>query len=108
MPAKKKPATTGRKTSTKKVEEAVQLSITIDELTFLRDLMSVMMPPDGQITAAKVLAQLTESEESEESLWLKIFDLCENSGVPVGENAPDYLIAQTMGLSVYQVAKEEA
>lgn len=103
MPRKK---TVAAKKPAKKAVE-ISLSVSLDELTFLRDLMSLMLPPDGQVTAAKALAQLTEAEKHEQSLWHKIYDACESSQLPVGDEAPDYLVAQTMGLSVYQVSKEE-
>lgn len=110
MATKKKQPVTKKRSTRKNSSQTSQetcLVLTIEELTFLRDLMSLLLPPDGQITAAKVLGQLTESEEQEQSLWHKIYDACENVNLPVGEDAPDYLIAQTMGLSIYQVSKED-
>ena len=96
-----------KKSTNKTSEVKYPLELSVGEITLIRDLLSMMLPPDGEYTVASVLSQVTESAEHEKTLWTKIWDACVATGVPVGEDAPDYLVAQTMSLGVYQVSKQE-
>jgi len=92
--------------SAKSTNNQQTLSVTTEELGLLRDLMSILLPPDGEYTVATTLAEMTERSQYEKSLWAKLWKACEAANLPVGENAPDFMVAQTMGLGIYQVAKE--
>lgn len=81
-----------KKTTTKKIKEVKELSLTKTELKHLRDMLSVVLPPDGAKTISESLAQKTNRTISEKSLWKKIANLCADFDIATGEKAPNYLV----------------
>lgn len=71
----------------------ISLPLTRDELKHLRDLMSIVLPPEGD-TVSKVLASLGKNQVKEALLWQKVADLCVKNGLAIGADAPDFYIDQ--------------
>lgn len=82
-----------------------ELRLSMEELVHLRDIMSVLLPPDGSTTLSQSLAQAEKRVMVESKLWDKIVILCKHVDVPMGDDAPDYVIgmAGPPSLRVYQL-----
>lgn len=78
--------------------------LSVDELTHLRDLMSIVLPPEGTETISAVLAQLESRETVDESLWKKICMRCKLAGIPLDTDAPNLIVAPSdiVQLSVFR------
>lgn len=78
------------------------------ELLHLRDLFSIVLPPQANVTISQSLAQAEDRTHIEHILWNKISSLCVEADLPLGDEAPDYIIAPTAPptLGVFQVASE--
>lgn len=74
-------------------QKTFDLNLTKFELLHLRDLMSLLLPPDGQQTLSQSLAELEGRNLIESMLWTKLSSLCESAGLPTDSEAPDYIIA---------------
>ena len=74
-------------------QKTFDLNLTKFELLHLRDLMSLLLPPDGQQTLSQSLAELEGRNLIESMLWTKLSNLCESAGLPTDAEAPDYIIA---------------
>jgi hypothetical protein len=74
-------------------QKTFDLNLTKFELLHLRDLMSLLLPPDGQQTLSQSLAELEGRNLIESMLWAKLSSLCESAGLPTDSEAPDYIIA---------------
>lgn len=105
---------TRRKRVTKKSTETVTspctLGMSADGIKFLRDLFSVMVPPDGELTVSQSLAQSTGREKLEEELWQGIIALCKENDIPTGNDAEDYAIVpvvMTPPMTVVRVEKTQ-
>lgn len=66
--------------------------LTSQEVCFLRDLMGVLFPIE-MVTVSADLAEKTDRQKIEQSVWDKICLLCNKMSIPVGEMAPDFVIA---------------
>lgn len=73
-------------------KDSIRLTLTRDELIHLRDLMSVVLPPDGDKTLSSALAALSKSQVKEGILWKKILDVCVKNKIDVGPDAPDFYL----------------
>jgi hypothetical protein len=93
--AQKKTATK-KKASTKKKgrtpADPITLELTLGELMHLRDLFSTMLPPDGKRSVSNCLAALNGTGPIEEALWWKVGSLCREVGVPIEDEAPDFVV----------------
>jgi hypothetical protein len=76
-----------------KKRKTYDLRLTRTEIAHLRDLFSVVLPPDIKKTLSQHLAELEDRSFVEEKLWDKISDLCNTAEVPLDEEAPDYIVA---------------
>ena len=76
-------------------QKTFDLTLTKFELLHIRDLFSVLLPPDGRQTLSQSLAELESRSLIESMLWSKISDLCESADLPTDAEAPDYIIAPT-------------
>lgn len=72
--------------------ELLTLRLTKVELAHLRDMLSIRLPPDLQKTVSQSLAEKENRPLSETNLWNRIGEMCESSGVPVGDDAPDFIV----------------
>jgi hypothetical protein len=70
----------------------LQLSLSKDELIHIRDIMSVLMPPDCKNTFSEELAQLNNLTDAEENLWQKIHHLCSINNIDTDDRAPDFVV----------------
>lgn len=104
------------KKTTKKVQKKQQdpevkrqatfdLQLTRFELLHLRDLMAILLPPDGALTVSQALASSEDRTIIEATLWDKLSRLCIKAKLPVESEAPDYIIAPLAPppLGVFQV-----
>ena len=84
------------------------LRLTKFELLHLRDLFSVVLPPEGRKTVSQSLAELENRILIESFLWNKIATACETAGVPLDDDAPDYVLAPAgpPPISVFHLATE--
>ena len=91
-----------------KKRKTIDLRLTKFELLHIRDLFSVLLPPDAKKTMSQALAELEERPLVEAMLWQKIHNLCATSGLPVGDDAPDYVVAPASPppISVFQLSSE--
>jgi hypothetical protein len=72
-----------------------ELRLTRLELVHIRDLLSVVLPPDTKKTMSQILAELEDRTYVEEKLWDKVTEACKGAGLPTGDEAPDYIVAPT-------------
>lgn len=91
-----------------KKQEVHTLTLTRTELVHLRDLFSVVLPPDAKKTLSQALAEAENRTMNESILWNKIVDVCTAAKLPVGDAAPDYVVAPTAAppLSVFQLSSD--
>lgn len=96
-----------KKTSTR--ASVIRLTLTKEELTHLRDLMSVVLPPDGERTLSKALSALKKNQVKEGILWKKVVDLCLSNGISVGTDAPDFIVDLSVSptLDVFPSSSED-
>lgn len=73
------------------------LNLTLEELIHLRDLFNVRFPSTtmGGLTVSQSLAKIEDREIIETRLWDKLTKLLVPSGIPIGDDAPDHVIAMT-------------
>jgi hypothetical protein len=76
-----------------KKRKTYDLRLTRTEVAHLRDLFSVVLPPDVKKTLSQHLAELEDRSFIEEKLWDKVADLCNDAAVPLDDEAPDYIVA---------------
>jgi len=88
-----------KKTEKKQVkihkQKTYDLTLTKIELLHIRDLFSVLLPPSGEQTMSKALAEIEGRILVESMLWNKVSNLCEVADLPLGDEAPDYILAPT-------------
>lgn len=78
-----------------KKRKTYDLRLTRTELAHLRDLFSVVLPPDTKKTLSQHLAETEDRVYVEDKLWSKLADLLSHAEIPYGEEAPDFIIAPT-------------
>lgn len=76
-----------------KKRKTYDLRLTRTELSHLRDLFSVVLPPDTKKTMSQHLAELEDRVYVEDKLWAKLSDLLTEADVPHGDEAPDFIVA---------------
>lgn len=105
MPPKKKVEPEIKKSVSKKQD--IILSLNKQELEHLRNLFSIIVPSESDSTVSSMLASITAKNNSkfEQTLWNKITTACVETGIDVGEAAPDFVVGTVTG--IYQVEYEE-
>lgn len=93
-----------------KRRKTFSLRLTKFELLHLRDLMSVLLPPDAKQTLSQAMASLENRQMIEAVLWKKLSEACQSADLPTGDDAPDYIIAPISAppIGVFQLAHEPA
>lgn len=88
-----------------KRQSVFDLRLTKFELLHLRDLMGVLLPPDGAQTISQALASVEERSLIESKLWEKLAELCNKAELPLDSEAPDFIVAPTgpTPLGIFQV-----
>lgn len=86
------------------------LTLSVAELVHLRDLFSVLLPPTMTTTVSAALAAATVRKAIEAMLWNKVVNLCGEAGLPVGAQAPDFVVVpvEPPPLDVAQIAIQQA
>lgn len=74
-------------------QKVYDLSLTKLELLHVRDLMSMLLPPNGEKTISQSLAELENRGLIETRLWGKVSSLCQEASLPLNDEAPDYIVA---------------
>lgn len=85
-----------------------KLRLTKFELLHLRDLMSIVVPPDLTKTVSQVLADAETRSMVEAMLWKKLTNLCLDADIPMGDDAPDFVVAPTTAppIGVFRMATD--
>jgi sensor domain CHASE-containing protein len=83
--SKSKTKTSVKRFRARSVPTTLNVELTSQEVSFLRDLMSVMLPIELSVVST-VLADKTDRKDAENSLWEKVCNLCEEMSIPVGDN----------------------
>ena len=100
-----------RSLPTKKIR-SFEVKLTAEEVTHLRDLMSIMLPPDGSTTLSQSLANAEGRPMQESKLWSKIVAVCKLADIPTDNEAPDYAVgivgAPTLAVYPLQLKSDES
>jgi hypothetical protein len=85
------PKVTKKKIKLKK-QKTFSLVLTHAELIHLRDLFSVLLPSAFDTSISQALAKTNETEVYETMLFKKVHELCCSAELPVGDEAPDFVV----------------
>jgi len=88
--------------------KTTSLQLTVFELTHLRDLFSISLPPTLAQTMSQALAQLEDRSLIEAKLWQKIALACKAADVPMDDDAADFICAASSAppIGVFKLAQE--
>jgi hypothetical protein len=88
--------------------ETFAVKFTKFELIHLRDLFGIKFPPTFDKTVSSVLAQRAGRPIIESVLWAKLAVACEAAKIPLGEDAPDFMVGVVSmpEMSVFEIASE--
>jgi hypothetical protein len=88
--------------------ETFTVKFTKFELIHLRDLFGIKFPPTFDKTVSSVLAQRAGRPIIESVLWAKLAAACETAKIPIGEDAPDFMVGVVSmpEMSVFEIASE--
>lgn len=75
-----------------KVNELFNLSLTRTQLIHIRDLFSVLLSFEDEVSLSAALAVKENRELAEARLWNKIGELCESADIVLDETAPDFVV----------------
>lgn len=91
-----------------KPRKTFTLRLTRLELTHLRDLFSVMLPPDLKATLSQELATSQDRSLVEARLWQKVTSMCREAQVPLDDDAPDFVVAASSApsIGVFEIAAD--
>ncbi len=91
-----------------KKRKTFNLKLTKFEILHIRDLMSILLPPDAKQTLSQAMASLENRQMVESVLWRKISEACKEADLPLGADAPDYIVApiSSPAIGVFQLAHE--
>lgn len=92
-----------------KKQKTYEVKFTKQELVHIRDLFSVVIPPDTKKTLSQQLAELEDRVYVEDRLWDKLARLCEEAKVPVDDESPDYIVVPTAPppMGIFQLSPDE-
>lgn len=79
------------------------------ELLHLRDLFGVYLSTEAKQTVSQALAAAEERTVIEARLWQRIAAACHEAGLPMDEEAPDFICAAMVSpppVGVFRVAQE--
>jgi len=72
-----------------------ELLLTKVQLLHLRDVLSVLLPPDGSRTVSQALAASEQRSIAETQLWAEVSALCKSANIPLNKEAPDFVVMTT-------------
>ncbi len=92
----------------KPVRKTFPLRLTKFELIHLRDLFSILTPPDAKTTVSQALANTANRQLIEAVLWKKVSALCTDADVAMNDDAPDFIIAPAgpPALAVFELSHD--
>ena len=92
-----------------KREKLFVLKLDLQQLTHLRDLLSITLPPRYVRRISTDLALTEKREEAEDALWKEVYSLCEDAGLALNDAAPDFSleIAHTPRLEIARLESED-
>lgn len=76
-----------------KKRKTYEVRFTRSELAHIRDLFSVVLPPDTKKTISQHLAEVEDRVFLEDRLWDKLAAVMKEADVPLGDDAPDHIVA---------------
>lgn len=78
------------------------------ELLHLRDLLGVMLPPDLKQTVSQMLAATEDRLLVESHLWNVVAEACKEAELPLGDDAPNYIVTATASppVGVFRLADD--
>lgn len=85
-----------------KDKKTFSIEFTRNELTHLRDLMGIRLPPELEETVSERLAEVKNRPKAEESLWEKITSACKEAKVALGNKAPNFIVSAPL-VSVFEI-----
>lgn len=91
-----------------KRRKTFNVRLTRFELLHLRDLFSVVLPPEMKDTLSQRLALSQDRALVEANLWQKLTRACREAELPMGDDAPDFVVAASGAppVSVFELAHE--
>jgi len=92
LPKQKEPAVKEPE-EVQKPKKSFSLKLSKSEVVHLRDLFSVLLPADMKSTVSQALAANQGKHLVESKLWNKVSQLCDEAGVPLGDEAPDFIVS---------------
>jgi hypothetical protein len=94
---------------TPKPKKSFSLKLTKQELVHLRDLFGILLPVELKSTVSQFLAAGQGRQLVESKLWNKISQLCAEADIPMGDDAPDFIVTMNSPpqLGVFEMAPEE-
>lgn len=123
MASKKKKKTSKKKdkvvraSEVKKIEDTigvdknapnqVTVTLTLEELKHIRDLMSVTIQEGGTISECLSEDEYGIGSEAENVLWGLVSDMCTGMNVPTGDDAPDYVVSVVTRKAELHVTRKE-
>jgi len=99
-----------KKTAEPHSKKTFNLRLSTIELVHLRDLFSILLPPEAKETVSQSLALVEDRQVAEVNLWQKIVRACDGMGVSTADKAPDFLVACSSAppVSVYRIAEDKS
>lgn len=85
------------------------LRLTKLELCHLRDLFSILLANKAEKTVSQALAEAEGRTLIEARLWQRLVDACNEAGLPMDEDAPDFICAAVLSpppVGIFRVASE--
>ena len=76
-----------------KQKTTFNVKLTKFELLHLRDLFGTTLAPDMKQTVSQCLATSQDRVLIEAKLWQKLASACSEAGLPMNEDAPDFVVA---------------
>lgn len=83
-----------------KKRKTIPLKLTRFELLHLRDMLSILLAAEMKQTISQALAQKQQRTLVEAKLWQKVSKACDVAGIPLEEDAPDYVVATASSPSI--------
>jgi hypothetical protein len=92
-----------------KPKKNFSLRLSKQEIVHLRDLFAVLLPPDMRSTISQSLAASQKRSLVESKLWGKIISLCNEAEIPMGDDAPDFVvtISGPPQLGIFEMVSED-
>lgn len=76
-----------------KQKTTFNVKLTKFELLHIRDLFGTTLAPDMKQTVSQCLATSQDRVLIEAKLWQKLANACSEAGLPMNEDAPDFVVA---------------